>query len=82
MEINTHESEVFVSTSEMPQVTIPACAAVGIGALLFGAGYLVGRLTGKPIPAPVHYHHHITGSQDDFDDYGGDIVESNTEDLE
>ena len=82
MEINTHESEVFVSTNEMPKVTIPVCAAMGIGALLLGAGYLVGKLTGKPVPAPVHYHHHITCSQDDLDDYSGDVVENNIEDLE
>ena len=82
MEINTHESEVFVSTHEMPKVTIPVCAAMGIGALLLGTGYLVGKLTGKPTPAPVHYHHHITCNQDDLDDYSGDVVENNIEDLE
>ena len=82
MEINTHESEVFVSTSEMPKVAMPVCAAVGIGALLLSAGYLVGKLTGKPISAPIHYHHHITGNQNDLDDYSGDVVENNTEDLE
>ena len=82
MEINTHESEVFVSTHEMPKVTIPVCAAMGAGALLLGAGYLLGRLTGKPTPALVHYHHHITGTQEDLDDYSGDVCDYDESEID
>ena len=55
MEINTHDSEVFVSLTERSQVAMSVCAAVGIGALVFGAGFLIGRLTKKTAPVAPDY---------------------------
>ena len=81
MEINTHESEVFVSANDTHPATVPVCTAMGIGTLLFGAGYMVGKLIGKPKPASVHYHHHyIAHDMDDLgcdDDFGDSIENAN-----
>ena len=70
MEINTHDSEVFVSTTENPEVSLSIYAAAGIGAALFGAGFLVAKLTGKKHTCPfsAHANNQSTSSADVFDD--------------
>jgi len=52
MEITTHDSEVFVSASENPELSLSIYAAAGIGVALFGAGFLVAKLTSKKHVCP------------------------------
>jgi len=56
MEINTHESEVFVSTCEDKSIPIAMyAAACAAGLALFGAGYYVGKVMGqKAVIATSH----------------------------
>ena len=76
MDNNSHVLQVPANNNGVTTATV--CAAMGAGAVLFGAGYLIAKALGEqPTHCSYHFHAHSVNKtdyddQDDRDDSGNE----------
>ena len=79
MDNNSHVTQVPANNNGVTTATV--CAAMGAGAVLFGAGYLVASLVEKPpIHCSYHFHAHSVNKTDYDDQDDRDDSDNETDD--